>query len=125
MTDSESKRLGRVENKITGLETQNKFILESLKRIEKKLDDGEKKFDKHVDWEEHQKYPKLEKEFVRKEYFNIVKEQVNANEKEISDMPNNLSEKFAGIWTEAWLKAVVFTIGGSIFVGLFFHMMNE
>ena len=100
MTTGISERLGIVENDVT-------HIKESVNRIEKALND-------HVKWEE-KKYDDMEKRFAPK----YVEENVNALDKEIADMPDKLSKRFAGIWTEGYLKAVIFTVGGSIVVGVF------
>ena len=77
---------------------------------------------KHVEWEET-KYANLEKSFATKERVDIMSSNLEALDKEISDLPNNLDKKYAGIWTEGYIKGILFTIGGSAAIAVFIHFI--
>lgn len=53
-----------------------------------------------------------------------IETSVKGLDREVSSMPDKLRKQFAGVWVEGYTKAIIFTVGGSIVVGLFFHFLT-
>jgi len=86
-------------------------IKETTERIEKALLE-------HVSWEE-KKYEDMDKKFSGK----YLEKVVSGLDNEINTLPEKFSTRFAGVWTEAWLKATIFTVGGSVMVAAIFKIL--
>jgi hypothetical protein len=104
------------------IETTINFIANSVERIEQMQKISDEKLDRHVEWEERQKYPELQKEFVNKIHFEkenkSLKEDIEELDQDIERLSNVMKTDFAGIWVESWVKAFAFVMVASIVTGI-------
>ena len=106
-----------LNERIAKIETSIGYIADSVNRIEALSKDTADKLERHVEWEERQKYPELEAKFATNERAEKIEKDIDAHDQEIGDMPSKLKSDFAAIWVEGWVKVMGFTLVASIIGG--------